>query len=264
MRRDVAVDGSEENANFTRRVLQPIALERRPPARNRRCGSLRPFEGIPLRARLRRRLAFEEIPRHLHDARERVADSVREVGVVAGEEVLVGEARVLPERHRRDEVPAERVHAERGDELVGPDDVARGLGHLPRVAQPPAVAHDLPRDAEAGRHEERGPVDGVEPQDVLPDDVDARPVALVERRVFRAEPERGDVVHERVEPDVDDVARAVRERDAPLDGRPGDREILEPGLHERAHLVEAALGIDERLPVGAFRPVQLEQAVAVP
>ena len=58
------------------------------------------------------------------------------------EEGLVGEARVLAEGHLAQEEVAQRVGPKRVDERVGPHDVADGLRHLLRVAQPPAVRPD--------------------------------------------------------------------------------------------------------------------------
>src|SRR5664279_3725526 len=247
-RGDVSVDPRHERAYGRGRVMQAVAIERRRP---RGDGVDRGGANLVVVASFGGRLPAEGVACHLHGARQRVAEPVREVGVVTGEEILVGEIRVPPERHGRDEVPAQRVHAEGGDEVVGPNDVARGLGHLPGIPEPPSMRDDLARDWKAGRHEERRPVDRVEAENVLADDVDAGPVTLVERKVAGAEPERGDVVRERVEPHVDDVPRAPREWDAPRDRRARHGEILQARLHERAHFVQARLGKDERLSLHA-------------
>ncbi len=106
------------------------------------------------------------------------------------------------------------------------------------------------RQRQAGREQERRPEHGVEAQDVLADEVDALgarvvPEPAVVRVVGRAEAEGGDVVGERVEPDVDDVARVPRKRDPPLHLRARDGEVVQPALHERDDLGEPALGPHE-------------------
>ncbi len=185
------------------------------------------------------RRAAEGLPAQRGDARHRVAEVVGEVRVVARQERLVREARVLAERHLPHQEVAQGVRAEVRDELVRPHDVADGLGHLLRVAQPPAVRPHGRRQRQAGREEERRPEHRVEAQDVLADEVNAlgpfgwSQNSAVVRVVRGAEAERGDVVRERVEPDVDDVARVPRKRDPPLHLRARDGEVVQPALHER-------------------------------
>ncbi len=70
---------------------------------------------------------------------------------------------------------------------------------------------------------------------------------------------RGDVVRERVEPDVGHVLRVPGDRHAPVERRAADREVLEPSLDEAQHLVAAHVGLDR----GRVRRVVLEQAVRV-
>ncbi len=104
---------------------------------------------------------------------------------------------------------------------------------------------DRPGQGQARSHEEGRPVDGVEPQNVLSDELDVgRPELLVAGHVPVVADGR-DVVVEGVEPDVDRMLGVARHGDAPLDGRPGDAEVLEPAADEARDLVEAALRPDE-------------------
>ncbi len=103
----------------------------------------------------------------------------------------------------------------------------------------------------AGRGEEGGPVDGVEAQDALADDVDPsvglEPPAPVLRAVDGAEPEGADVVGEGVEPDVDHLGRITGHTDAPTPGAPHgprDADVLQPPPHERQHLLPERPGVD--------------------
>ena len=96
------------------------------------------------------------------------------------------------------------VGPERRDEVVRVEEVAAALAHpLAAGREQPAVDPDLARRLEPGAPQHRRPEDRVEPGDVLADDVEVgRPPALERLRVVR-EAGAGDVVDQRVEPDVD-------------------------------------------------------------
>ena len=79
---------------------------------------------------------------------------------------------------------ADRIHAEEIGQIVRVKDVSFGLGHLAVLLQEPRMTEDLLRQRSAQGHQEDGPVDGVEADDVLADKVQVRrPVLLVERAV---------------------------------------------------------------------------------
>ena len=100
------------------------------------------------------------------------------------------------------------------------------------------MREDALRQRQSGGHQERGPVDRVEADDLLADQVQ---VGGPEVLAF----DRAHVSGQRVEPDVEDVVAFDRHRDAPLDGRAADRKIVQPLLDERDHFVAARLGLDE-------------------
>ena len=145
--------------------------------------------------------AFHQLQGPTHQ----VAQVVGEVRVVPVDERLVGVARVLAEGHLPHEKVAHRVHSKIVQQGVGLDDVAAGLGHLRGVPQPPAVGHHAGREGKSGRQKKGGPVDRVEAEDVLADQVDIGwpepPVQLLGPAVLQG----GDVVGQGVEPDVKDV-----------------------------------------------------------
>src|SRR5215472_732770 len=110
----------------------------------------------------------------------------------------------------------------------------------------------------AGRQQDGGPVHGVEPEYTLPDEVHppvrvgppALVVGLTRRR--RTGIKRGDVVAERVPPDIDDLARITRHADTPAAGppdRPGRAEVLESAGDEAEYLIAAAGRLDPQLAV---------------
>ena len=150
---------------------------------------------------------------------------------------------------RSDDV-AGAVGPERGDEVVRDRGSCRGScsSARPGTSSQPWT-QTVARRLEPGAPQHRRPEDRVEPGDVLADDVQVgRPPPLERRRVV-GEAGAGDVVDQRVVPDVDlaglRVPRAVlalrrlavlgdRERDAPAARRPlaADREVLEAAADE--------------------------------
>ena len=118
---------------------------------------------------------------------------------------------------------------------------------------------ELLRRVVARREQQRGPVDAVEAQDVLreqvadvrPEDVEVLPGPRVRQRA--------EVVDERVGPDVGDLIRIPRDRDAPRLARAADREVAEAARDEAARLVVTELRQHEVGPL----VVELQQLVLV-
>ena len=147
-----------------------------------------------------------------------------------------------------DEVP-HRVYAEHLHQLVGIDDVALTLAHLAAVHQQPGVAEHLLRQGQVQRHEEDGPVDGVEPDDVLADEVQVRGPQLLKLR-FALLPavvaDAGDVVGQSVQPHVHHVLGVELHRDAPGEAGAGHAQVLQARQQEVVHhLVLPGHGLDE-------------------
>src|SRR5208282_2800789 len=111
--------------------------------------------------------------------------------------------------------------------------------------------------------QDRGPVDGVKPQHALAGQVHppagAGPPPAVVPGFAGAVAERGDVVAERVPPDVDHLAGIAGDGYAPAAG-PGRgarrAEVLEPARDEAEHLVAPPGGLDPE-PARADQVVQL-------
>ena len=98
-------------------------------------------------------------------------------------------------------------------------------------------------------HKHYRPVDGVESQDVLTDEVKvARPVLFVKLAVIAVGivSESGDVVAQSIDPNINGVVRIEINRDAPLDGCSRNAQVLKARKKEVLHhLVLTRLGLDE-------------------
>ena len=81
---------------------------------------------------------------------------------------------------------------------------------------------------------------------------------LVEPAVLGAETHGRDVVDERVEPDVDDAGRIVRQRDTPELAGTADRDVVESPLEQPQNLVAPVLGQQElRVPLEVLQQRRL-------
>ena len=152
---------------------------------------------------------------HAQGTLQQVPQVVGQVGVQPGDQRLLAEVGVQPERHLAQQEVAEGVQAVLVRQVERREDPAAALGHLGLVHQPVAVDVEVLVERDARRLEHGRPVDAVGLQDVLADQVlRHRPESPEELPVRVAE--RADVVDQGVEPDVGDVLVVEGQRDAPL------------------------------------------------
>ena len=204
--------------------------------------------------------AAEVLLAHGDGTAQQVAEVVGKVAVDAVDEGFVGEHTVVAEGDLAEQEVADGVHAVAVAEDDGVNDVADGLGHLAAVHQQPAVAEDALGQRQIEGHQHGGPEDGVEAEDLLAHHVQVgRPELVVVAVLLVAVAQRGDIVAQRIDPDVHGVLGVEGDGDAPLDGGAGDAGILQALLDEGDHLVLPALGLDE---LGVLL-VELEQTVGV-
>ena len=100
------------------------------------------------------------------------------------------------------------------------------------------MCHDAFGQRQTRGHEECRPVDAVKTNDLFADHLQiGRPVFVKKLAVESTVAECGDVVCERVQPDVDNVLRIVGYGNTPGKCRAADREIPQPGAHERRYFI---------------------------
>ena len=211
----------------------------------------------------RRNNAAEILLGHGNRAVDQIAEHICQIRVNALADQLVGEYTVIRERHLVQNVVADGIHTEQANQIVRIDNVAERLGHLAVADQQPRMTEYLLRQRLAERHQEDRPVDGVEADDILADQVHiSRPELLVVLivvavRIVAAE---GDIVGKRIQPNINNMARVKVYRNAPAERGAGNAQVLQTRLEEVVyHLVLAALRLDE---LGVLLDV-LHQAVGV-
>ena len=85
----------------------------------------------------------------------------------------------------------------------------------------------------------------MEADDILADQVDVgRPIALEQLSAIGIA-DTGQIIGQRVEPDVHDMVRAARNLHPPVEAGARDRQVAEAALDEAQHLVAAAVGLNE-------------------
>ncbi len=123
------------------------------------------------------------------------------------------------------------------------------------------MREDATRRLHTRSHEHRRPDHTVEPDDVLADEVHVGGPVPVEAgrlgRVVTAVAERGDVVQQRVDPDVGDVFLRRRDRNAPRERRARDGQVPQAALDERVTSLRRVYGLHEP----GMLLVELEQPV---
>ena len=98
---------------------------------------------------------------------------------------------------------------------------------------------------EARGHQEGRPVYGMETDDILADQVQIRRPVAFKPAALPAIADPGQVIGQRVDPDIHDMAGAARHGYAPVKAGARDRQIAEATLDEAQHLVTAAFRADE-------------------
>ena len=155
---------------------------------------------------------------HRDRAVHKVAQRVGELGIHALDHELPGDDAVIFKRHLVQAEVADRVHAEDIGKVVRVEDVALRLGHLAAGLQEPRMAEDLLRKRDIQRHQKDRPVDRMEADDILADEVKVRRPVLPEALgavAVRIVADARDIVGQRVKPDIDDMLRVEIDRDAP-------------------------------------------------
>ena len=243
---DILVRAGNDLEDFRQRVLQLGLVHEDVDLRSQR-GRLGNQVVVKLACfTLGGKCAAEVFFHHRDGAGNEVAQTVRKVGVDAVDHDLVRERAVRAERHLAHDVVADRVRAVALAEDERVDDVAEGLGHLLTVEGDPAVYSEVLWQRKLERHQHRRPDDRVEAHDILRDHVGVGRPELVEVVVLVIEiAQRGDIVGERVDPDIDDMLLVEGHGDAPLEGRARYAQIFQTGLDEVVdQLGSARLGLE--------------------
>ena len=177
-------------------------------------------------------LAVKIFARHRHRAVDQIAQRVGEVGVVGGDKALVSDGAILRKRHLGQQIVPHRIGAEPLDQIVRIQHIAARFAHLVLAGQQPRVTEDLLGQRLAQRHQHDGPVNAVEPHNVLADHMQIRrPVVLVfVRRPVGMIPNAGDVVGQRIDPYINHMLVIEGDRNPPFEGGAGHAQIRQSGL----------------------------------
>ena len=133
---------------------------------------------------------------------------------------------------------AHSVHAEEIHQLIRVEHISLGLAHLAVSLEKPWVPKHLLGKGQIQGHEEDGPVNGVETDNILSDQMEVcRPVFL---ELLCAIPvtvisDSGNIVGQGVQPHVHYMVRVKVHRNSPFKGGPGHAQILQSREEEIVH-----------------------------
>ena len=140
-----------------------------------------------------------------------VSEIVSKIVIVSGYNVFIGDGSVSIVRHLRESVVTGTVNREVLGKLVRIDNVALGLGHLIVARIEPGVTEYLLGKRKIESHKEDGPIDGMESEDILTDDMNVcgpillELLALLLKALIGIVAESGYIVGKRVKPYVNNV-----------------------------------------------------------
>ena len=116
---------------------------------------------------------------------------------------------------------ANRIHAEQIYHIICIDYISTGLTHLSITLDEPRMSEHLLRKRLAKRHEDTWPVNGMETDDILADQMQiCRPVTMVQfvRIAIHIIAKTCDIVGQRVDPYIYDMSRIKIYRNTPFEG----------------------------------------------
>ena len=131
-----------------------------------------------------------------------------------------------------------RVHAEHVYQIVRVKHISLGLAHLAIALQEPRMTEYLLRQRQIQRHQENGPIDRMETDNIFSDQMQIRRPLLLEQVAglsVALVADAGDIVGQRVQPYVYHVLRVEVYRDAPFERGTGYAQILQTRKQEVVH-----------------------------
>ena len=162
--------------------------------------------------------AAEILVDHRNGTVDQIAEGVGKFGVVFGDEHFIGDVAILGIGHCGQQIITDCVDAEQVDHIVGIDDISFGFAHLVGGEQQPRMTKYLFGERKVHAHQEDRPVDGVETEDILADDVQVSRPQLFKLLglVLGVITNRSDIVVQCVQPDVDDMTGVEIDRNTPF------------------------------------------------
>ena len=149
-----------------------------------------------------------------------IAHCIGKLGVHALDHQLPGDDAVIFKRHLVKDEVTDRVNAENSCQIVRVDNIALGLAHLAAALEQPRMAEDLLRKRNIQRHKEDRPVNSMETNNILTDQMEVRRPVLLEALgmvAVRIISDTRDVVGQRIQPYIGDMLRIEIDRDAPCE-----------------------------------------------
>ena len=167
-----------------------------------------------------------------------VAKGIGQIGVHTLYHQLPGDDTVILERHLMQYEVTHRIYAEEINQVIGIQHISLGLAHLAIALQQPRMSEYLLRKRQIQRHQEDRPVNRMETDDILTDQVQVcRPVFLKQFTAVAVTviADTCDIVGQCIQPYIYHMLRIKVDRNAPFEGCSGYTQILQTRQQEVVH-----------------------------
>ena len=131
-----------------------------------------------------------------------------------------------------------RVHAEEIHQRIGIEHISLGFAHLAVALQQPRMTEHLLRQLHTQSHQENGPINGMEADNVLADQMQiSRPILLklLGTVAVAIIPNSGNIVGQRIQPHIGHMLGIEGNRNSPAERGSGHTQVLKPGQQEIVH-----------------------------
>ena len=194
----------------------------------------------------RRHRTAEILIRHRNRTVHQITESIRQIRIQPLYHQLPADDSVIIERHLMQHKITDGIHAEEGNQIIRIQHIPPGFAHLHALAvcflriglKKPRVSEYLLRQRKPQSHQHDRPVDRMEAENILSDQMKIRRPELPEQFAalsVRIISKSRDIVAERVNPDIHDMLIVKIHRNSPFEGSPGYTQILQARYQKVIH-----------------------------
>ena len=243
--RKIAVGLGHHAPDFTQNLVQGKILHQMTALF--RQGIRQSQNGLVLRQQVLqlRCLAFEIFGNHRQRALRQIAEIIGEIGIDPRDNRFMRIVAVLPERDFTQEEITQLVDPVMRGQRERIDHIADRFGHFLAAVEQESMAEHAFRQRQTGRHQKGRPIDGVEPHDILADNMHIGRPEMLAFRLFVGKASGGQVIRQRVHPDIHHMLGIARYRNAPIKRGAAHREIFETGFDETGDFVAPLVRTDK-------------------
>ena len=167
-----------------------------------------------------------------------ISQSICQIGIGSLRNQLPGCVSVIIKGHFMNQIVTDSIYAEEIHQIIHIDNISLGFTHLAAAHQKPGMSEHLLRQRLAQRHQENRPVNRMETDNILSNQMQVcGPVLfiLLGAVAVRIISDSGNIVCQRIQPYINYVFVIKIHWDSPFKGGSGYAQILQPRKQEVVH-----------------------------